>query len=178
MRKYKYQHIAKPAPDGVRQKTKLYTIYLGAGARHTFKSLRAAQAYAAEYSRQINKAMHLYNFLLAELYASHRGAWFYYFDKASGKNCMDLEKLIAGLINDIEKELHRAAHFCGGYNTTGNIWQVLQRACEDFVNAFTMLAAFLFARRLYTESEKLKILCCQAINEKSRIAALYGFEIL
>jgi hypothetical protein len=74
MRKYKLSQITKPTTGGVYANAKLYTIYLAPGCRHSFKNYRAARAFAAGYSKQINQGLHLYNMLLAELYTAQRGA--------------------------------------------------------------------------------------------------------
>lgn len=177
MRKYKYSQITKPMPDGLHTKTKLYTIFLGPGCRHQFRSLRAAQNFAARYSREINRSLHTFNILLVELYSANRAAWFYFFDQASGKNSLDTEKRVSDYIVSCERGLFRAAHNCTGAHISSNIWHVLCQCSNDLQAGFIDLAAFLYARRLYAESEKLKIYACQAENEKTRLAGLFGFEM-
>jgi len=174
MKKYKLTQITSPAPDGVRTKTKLYTIYLAPGCKHSFKSYRAAQNFAAEYSRQINQGLHCFNLLLSELYTAHRAAWFYYYDGPSEKNDIALEQKINGCIGSIEKNLHNAAFNCSGTWGAGRIWQIITAMVEDFKKAFELLATFLFSRRLYVEAEKMKIYILQAENELQRIAAMFN----
>jgi len=177
MKKFKLTQINKPMPDGVLQKTKMYSIYLAPGCHHYFKSYRAAQNFAVEYSKNINRALHTFNILLTNLYTAHRSAWFYYYDKGTGKNAIAVETAVNNAIGECEKYLHQAAFNCSGTYGAGRIWNVICSIVESLKKGFAQLAVFLFNRRLYAEAEKMKIFAQQTNCELKRLCELYSLPL-
>ena len=77
----------------------------------------------------------------------------------------------------METELNRAAHNCAGTYTSSTIWLAMQAAANNLQAGFNTLAGFMFARRLYVDSEKMKIYSAQAAGELMRIAQLYALPM-
>lgn len=177
MKKFKLTQINKPAPDGVLQKTKLYSIYLAPGCHHYFKSYREAKNFAVDYSKSINQAMHSFNFLLVQLYTAHRAAWFYYYDSASGKNATTVETAVNNTIGEIERNMHQAAFNCSGTWGAGRIWAVVCNIVQALVKGFETLGKFLFTRRLYAECERMKIHAAHANTIFSQLCTKYSLTL-
>lgn len=177
MKKFKLTQIRNPHPDGLHTKTKLYSIYLAPGVHKTFTSYRAAQNYAVKYSQDINQLLHIYNMLLAELYQSYRQSWFYFYDRESGKNYTAVETYINSRIAAAEKNMHEAVFTCSGTYGAGRIYQVICNATENINNGFQALAEFLYKRRLYVQSEKMKIHAKHCMDSFTELVNFYGLEI-
>jgi hypothetical protein len=176
MKKFKLTQIRNPHPDGLHTKTKLYSIYLAPGVNKTFTSHRAAQNYAVQYSNDINLTLHTFNILLAELYCSYRASWFYFYDRESGKNYTAVEAFVNSKIQQAEKCLHDSVFRCSGTYGAGRIYQVVTDTANALYNGFLALAEFLYKRRLYVESEKLKIHAAHCRNALFELCQVYGLE--
>ncbi len=178
MKKVAFRAIDAPDPASIRTKAKLYRIALGHGCYHTFKSYRAARDFSVRYSKEINLALHLFNHILAQIYVAHRGAWFYYWDAEKKKNSTDIEHHIHQHIHEAERELHQAIFKSTGHYTGAfSIWKFTSNTAWELQKACTLLADFLWARRLYTQAKEIRILSSQAAGEIKRLQELFGLDV-
>jgi len=114
----KLKNYSIPQPGSILQAQRLYSVYLGNGARVNFASERDCRAYLAETNRFLNDQLLHLNAIFGQLCSEYRRVWPYFITGKSKSGALNAAHTkITKQINDITWTFERMAIDCGqNYN--------------------------------------------------------------
>jgi len=177
MKKFRFTRIKSPAPDGIYQKSRLYSIHLAPGVTNYFSSYKNARSFAAEYTRAVNQTLSTFNKALAELYQAHRSAYFYFFSELPTPEQSHLEQRITDHIRGAELWIQRAVFNTSGTYTGGVVCGHLSTIYEHLEKGIETLVGFFADRGEYSRAEDLRLLLKSTRAEFEQIQDHYYKDI-
>lgn len=134
-------------------KQRMYSVWLGNGAKRYFSNLKEAKAFMAETNRFLNDRLHELNYQYGVIFTEYRKVWFYLSDNYETRN---FEKKIIGCFAFVDKFFIQAGTRSGTLNGNYFVFNYLFGICEYLITIINEIINVLNQRRYSAEEKRVE----------------------
>jgi hypothetical protein len=158
--------IELPIKSSHYTKQRMYSVWLGNGAKRYFSNLKDAKAFITETNRFLNDRLHELNYQYGVIFTEYRKVWFYLSDNYETRK---FEKKIIECFAFIDKFFIQAGTRSGTINGNYFVFNYLFGICEHLVIIIDEIINVLKQRRYSAEEKRVDTFKRQIVFIRSEL---------